>query len=293
MKKIPVGATVAHAYRFAFQNFLPVLGIVWLPWLVLAAAGFILGKTGLVVPGAGAHNLPVLAPTFLVALLLLCMQITGVTEYALGLKKGSPRFYFSLGKPVWRVIGAMLLLVLVILVCVVVMLIGGFIIGFLARLAHSAAITSLVALLAFVVGFCAYIYILLRFSFILVPSVIAEGRISLERTWTLTQGNFWRILFVFLAIVIPALAIEFVVVFKFLLVGMPIVPPNPTPDQLDAFRASLNVWQMANMARITHYWYIVEPLSLAFLTVFYGLSARAQALSYRALTEAESIPSLP
>ena len=33
MKKIPVGATIAHAYRFAFGDFLKILGVMWLPLL--------------------------------------------------------------------------------------------------------------------------------------------------------------------------------------------------------------------------------------------------------------------
>ena len=39
MAKIPVGATISHAYQFAFQKFFAVLGIVWLPWAILAALG--------------------------------------------------------------------------------------------------------------------------------------------------------------------------------------------------------------------------------------------------------------
>ena len=37
MKKIPVGATIAHAYRFAFANALTVLKAIWLPMLAQLA----------------------------------------------------------------------------------------------------------------------------------------------------------------------------------------------------------------------------------------------------------------
>ena len=42
VSKIPVGATIAHAYRFAFGNFAQIASIVWLPWLILSAGAFLM-----------------------------------------------------------------------------------------------------------------------------------------------------------------------------------------------------------------------------------------------------------
>ena len=125
MRIRPVGATIAQAYSFAFRKFVPLLGIVWLPWLIAVGGGICAvahhrgarrsraSRPRTISPAhAGPHDSVYLVK----CLFLLFMQITGVMEYALDMRQGSPWFYFSLAKPVWRVIGAMLLLVLVILV---------------------------------------------------------------------------------------------------------------------------------------------------------------------------------
>ena len=44
MKKIPVGATIAHAYRFAFGDFLTVLRSIWLPLLVQLGLSILVGR---------------------------------------------------------------------------------------------------------------------------------------------------------------------------------------------------------------------------------------------------------
>ena len=124
MKKIPVGATIAHAYRFAFGQFFGIFGVVWLPWLILSAGGFLLMQQAMAfAPPGTVHDfsnavplLPLLIPFYLVVFVLLFMQIAGITELALGLNKGSPYYYFSLGRPLWRLIGAFLLLVLLIII---------------------------------------------------------------------------------------------------------------------------------------------------------------------------------
>ena len=41
MTKIPVGATIVQAYRFAFGNFVRILAVVWAAWLVVAVLGFV------------------------------------------------------------------------------------------------------------------------------------------------------------------------------------------------------------------------------------------------------------
>src|SRR5215469_11545497 len=108
MSKIPVGATIAGAYRFAFGGFLDVASIVWLPWLALTAAGVLLSSRTLEFSNAIATRdmpaigglLTIMVPFYLLSMFLLFMQIAGITEQALGLRTGSRYFYFSVGKPV-------------------------------------------------------------------------------------------------------------------------------------------------------------------------------------------------
>lgn len=44
MNKISVGATIAHAYSFAFGKFPALLGIVWLPWVILITIGMLMSR---------------------------------------------------------------------------------------------------------------------------------------------------------------------------------------------------------------------------------------------------------
>src|ERR1700743_3322853 len=123
MPKIPVAATIAHAYRFAFGGFVNVVSIIWLPWLILTVGGFLLRSPIVALSTAItthnflgiSHLLVLLVQFYLVTMILLFMQITGITQQALGLRTGSPYYYFSLGMPVWRLIGAFLLTVLILI----------------------------------------------------------------------------------------------------------------------------------------------------------------------------------
>jgi hypothetical protein len=298
MKKIPVGATIAHAYRFAFGDFFRVLGVIWLPWAILTVGGFLLLRTSAAFTTAMAshdsatirHTVALTAPFYLLGMFMLFMQITGLTELALGVRKGSPYYYFSLGKAVWRVIGAFLLLALLVLACGIVMAAGAIALGFIMKVSNVPVLTGSVMLLAGVAAFCAYIYILVRCSFLLIPVTIAEEKISLRRVWILGRGNFWRMFVILLAVLIPAIAVELVLLFKVLLQGMPIAPLNGTPEQLAAYRLAVAAWSAAYTARITRYWYIFYPPFAIFSALFYGLSAGSQAFAYRALTETDSMP---
>ena len=49
----------------------------------------------------------------------------------------------------------------------------------------------------------ALIYILVRLGFLLAPAAAMEGGFGLERSWKLTKGNFWRIVAIGLATLLP------------------------------------------------------------------------------------------
>jgi membrane-anchored glycerophosphoryl diester phosphodiesterase (GDPDase) len=50
---------------------------------------------------------------------------------------------------------------------------------------------------------CVLVYSAVRLFFFLPAVVVAENRIGLGRAWSLGGGNFWRIVFVWLLIVVP------------------------------------------------------------------------------------------
>jgi hypothetical protein len=132
-------------------------------------------------------------------------------------------------------------------------------------------------------SFCVYIYVLVRLTFLLIPVVVAENRIGLKRSWQLGRGNFWRMFAILLSILIPAIALEMVFVFGFLLHGLPpSMPLHAAPDKVAAAHAVMAAWNAAMMGRMMGYWYITYPLFAVFTVVFYGLGASAQSFAYRA-----------
>src|SRR5215469_12695513 len=266
MPKIPVGATIAQAYRFAFGDLLKILSIIWLPWLVLSAANLLLRTPAMTLSQDIATNnfagvgplLLIMVPLYLFGLYALFMQITGITQQALGLRTGSPFYYLSFGRPVWRLIGAFLLTALIILGLYLGFILAGIVLGlafaFVGKMAAAAAVIA-----TFAVGFGAYIYIIVRLAFLLNPVVIAESRIGIGRSWSLGKGNFWRMFLIILATLVP-IVVVLMFIFLFWYGGFP--PPRPinaTPDQIAAANAATATWIAAAMKRSTDYWYIVIP----------------------------------
>jgi hypothetical protein len=310
MKKIPVGATIAHAYRFAFQEYLNVARVAWLP-LVLTYAGMIPVQLQIAaLPAAiAAHDfsaitmpVPLIVLIYAASMVMSLMLITGVFQYALGQSEAKNRwYYFSLAKPMWRVLGAIGLMILALLGLILVLIIATLIVLFFFRLGLGAvhisdtAIKNILGfdtLLAFVVGYCAIIFCILRFGFLICATTIAEGKIGLTRSWTLSHGNFWRILVILLAIFLPFMTLEFAVMAAAgLFPHLP--PPGATVAQLQAFQAERMARTTAAMGLMQHYWYVAYPVLAVFVVFLYGAIAGAQSFAYRVLTGTETTTSLP
>ncbi|MBW8707683.1 MAG: hypothetical protein JF627_00165, partial [Alphaproteobacteria bacterium] len=297
-RKIPVGATIAHAYRFAFREFIPIIRIMWLPYVLLIAAALLLRRPMAAFNVATAtHDFGLIRAElgwvilfYLVTFLAIFMQMTGLTQLALGQPTGSRYFYFSLAKPLWRMIGGVLLAMLSLLAVTITYILAVLLLGFLLRMALTAyapaaatVVLTLLALVAMLVGYCAFIYAFVRFVFVLVPVIVAESRIGVSRAWTLTRGNFWRGFLILLSILVPFAVIE---IGGLLAIAgpMPFMPAGNTPAQLEAYHAAQKAWQAASAVHIQHLWYVIYPVSAVLTALFYGLTCAAQAFAYRKLT---------
>jgi hypothetical protein len=299
MAKIPVGATIAQAYRFAFGDFLKILGVMWPSMLLMWLPSLLMRKQMTALSAQMAARdysslrelWPLLLLFYLVALVLIIVQIVGIAQLALGRHKGPVWFYFELGKPVWRLIGSFLLLAFII--SWIAAILGGFILGFVLALItkamNSAVIAIGISVLAVIALFCAFIYCWVRLTFLLVPVVAAqEEGLALGRSWTLGLGNFWRMFAIFLASVGPFIVLEFVFVFGFMFKGIAFPPPHATAAQMAAYQAAMNARSAEMMNGVYSHWYIAYPLALVFVVVFYGLAVGAQCFAYRKLTEGEA-----
>ena len=301
MTKIPVGRTIARAYGFAFRDFFRILGVMWLPMAVMWLPGLLMRQRMMSIQAqAAAGNLsafreiwPILIPLYLLIFVLLFVQIVGIAKLALGIKRGPAWFYFSLGKPVWRLIGSLLLLVVAMLVGWLAVVLGGvvmgFLVGLLGRLIGNSVFSGflgILAVVAMVALWCGYIYALVRLTFFLVPVIAAEEEgFALARSWTLGLRNFWRSFAVLLAIVGPILILEFVLVFGFMFRGIPFPTTAGDAAQAAVFQAAVNARTIAMVQAMYHYWYLTFPIFIVVMVVFYGAYVGAPCFAYRAMTE--------
>jgi len=304
MTKIPVGATIARAYRFAFGDFLEILGVLWPAMAIMWAPGFFMRQQTMTLSAQmAAHDYsslrtlwPLLVPLYLAMLVLMFMQVVGVARLALDRLKGKTWFYFDLGKPVWRLIGTFLLLIVAAIIGWIAVVLGGVIIGFLlgliSKAANNSAVSMVIAVLSgltFIALWCGYFYSSIRLTFLLAPVIAAgEEGFALARSWTLGKGNFWRAFAILLGTLGPFFILEFVLLFGFLFKGVAFPPLHASAAQTAAYQAALNARMLEMMNAIYHYWYLTYPLGIAIMVVFYGLAMGGPCFAYRALTEGEA-----
>ena len=304
MTKIPVGKTIARAYGFAFRDFFRILGVMWLPWSILWLPGIFLQQRMIalqqrIISGDTSVSRMIwliFLPVYLAMIVILFMQIIGIAKLALGIKKGPAWFYFSLDKPVWRLIGSWLLLIVALIIGYFALLLAGVVLGFgiamLTKTVNNGLFNGLIAILlavAAIAAWCAYIYAVVRLTFLLVPVIAAEEEgFALARSWTLGLGNFWRMFVVLLAVLAPFIVIELVFIFGYLFRGLPFPPAHADPVQVAAFQAAINARMLEMIGAMNHYWYLSYPIFVVVMVVFYGVAVGAQCFGWRALTDGEA-----
>ena len=290
MKKIPLEGTLVGAYRFLFTNIVSIVGVMWFPMVLVLAV--IAGAVYLAVPhawlvGDFSHFRPeqtMTAPIwlarlaiFVVSLLAGAMIAVGLMRHALGLRQSTTLIYFSLGAPVWRMLGALLLGTLI----MIALGIGcGVLIGLTAAFGAKLFVSGYAVAGAVVFGLvivCAFFYIAFRLFFFLPAVVVAEERIGLGRSWELGGGNFWRMFFVYLLAVIP---VGFVVGMVLEMSILPVVisqairlPHDPTAkDILDFLRGMVPLLPLIAVVLVA------QSIALR------GLLAGAIGTAYKAVT---------
>jgi hypothetical protein len=294
MNKIPVGQTIRFAYAFTFGEIGTIIGLIWIPTLINAVATFFVLRSyyGTLIdsfensmpPNGSGLGWPLLL-AFL-TILLLAMVAVAVTQQAMGLRHGPAFARVSFGSAEWRTFGGFfgLYMLFVLFAAAFAILFGA------ARVASSNAVQSNPALtglfaavtpLALLMGICAVIYLVVRLSFLLVPSVIDGGEFGLSRSWLLTKGNVGRIVVVALATLAPILLI--VGVAQLALLG----PGYFVPDLPNAGDAAVSMRGMVTKMRVMREnMPILIGLSFVVSPLLYGLMFSASAFAYRSLSSA-------
>lgn len=302
MGKIPVGKTLEDAYGFAFRRFFSVLGTVWLPYLVLLVvfgvfffaffrnfAPFWLeaAKQGgtfdqhSMDPDAVRRMMAAISGLFglfpllgLLLLLIHSMIAVGLLSLALGRKEGPVLAYFSLGAPVWRMVGALFL------AWILIWLLAGVLAGICVAVwfaVGSVSAAGLIRALTIIIAVCVFIYAAVRLLFLLPAVVVAEERIGLGRSWECGGGNFWRMVVTAIATFLPAVIVFSILshaIRSMMLAPLLLQQGHPTPQQ---------VWDLF-MHQGAPYFAVLLILQLIYTVVMSGLGAGMAASAYRSVT---------
>ena len=290
MKKIPVLDSIRYAYAFTFGHLGTIIGLIWVPMVILAVAGyFIMSYYYNSVPAAvsagdaiaAARSGMLLIGWSLASLLLSAVMYVAVTRQALGLREGPAVVHFALGLPELRVFSTVLGIFALALLFLMVDV--GLISGAAALTAKVPAANAAVGLFALAALF-AIVYALIRLSFLAIPATVAEGKVGLGRAWELSRGNFWRIVAIGLAalgpIMLIALAAEVAILGPEFFLHNTAMPTNDTAQQMH---------DMAEQMRTaSDHLPVLYGLSFLMAPFFVGLGLAPAAFAYRALTRGET-----
>ena len=289
MNKVPVGASIAHAYQFLFGRFFQIIGTGWLPGLLYGLGVYVL--LGAMRGWAPVHAAP---PSTLASMavwwlgtavfFLAIRSVLGIslTQEALGVRKDLTLAHFVVGPRELRLFfGYLRYYLLFIVLYVAVLAVCGA--AFWAAKAYGAKLAvsghpvalPLAGLLA-VVLIVSFALSMLRLFFLLAPVASAEHRTRLSRAWAISHHSTWRILFVCLGTFLPLLVAAGVAAY--FLIG---------PDTLRALGEAVKA-KPGDPTPIFRF-YADHAAMLATLSAVFGvigaaLLAGASACAYRAVT---------
>jgi hypothetical protein len=280
MNKIPVGQTITYAYRFTFGQIGTIIGLCWVPLVLMAVLQFLpytLGGNPLATPenatALGRQELQSLATSLLV-LLLYAIMCVPVTRQALGLRHGGAVVHFTIGMPEFRAFGALLLFFLMIEAMSLGMRIVGLVLESVMRSSAGGALAGFLVALAMLAAFAGFIYAIARLGFVLLPVTVAENQVSLTRAWILTKGNFWRMVAIALGVLLP-LYLIYVIGLSIIVAPDLTGPGAAVGNAAQAFAATLRA-VARHMPEYLGLTLILAPFNI-------GLSLGASAFAYRAL----------
>lgn len=294
MTKIPLGSTIAHAYKFAFTRFPAILGSIWLAWSLQQIARWLLRAplrdfSQAVVARDYAlmrGQLGSVLLFFVISIILTAMQVLAVTQLVLNERRGSPYYFFSLGKSLWQLLGAFMLAMISIIALGIAYAMAVFVMAFLVHTVLNAyaspALNSSISMLgttaAVLVGYGGAIYVITRLFFLLTPLTVAEAKVDLTRVWILTSGNFWRCFLIVLATIIPFMLAEFIVLV--IITGPPPLPHGRTPADFQLYQQARLAWELRSRMQSAKLWYVTYPLFAALTALFYGIVCGAEVFAY-------------
>ncbi len=279
MARVPVVATIRDAYVFTAANLGGIIGLIWIPMVLVTILGFFSFQRyyNAVIEAMASGATATLGPTMLMmlgyiiaALLLHGMMYVAVVQLALGTRSAPTWAHFAFGAEEWRMFRAFLAFVGLLLALVIPILV----IGTAATGAGGTPGPVMAGLVLLVYG--VLILAVPRFLALLPAIAVAENVPVLRRAWQLSAGNFWRLLAILAGIFIPMLILMGLV--QVMLAGRP-----PAPASTDQMRL------MAGLLRARETLPIVSGLGFLISPLLIGLFSSASVSAWRALKTEPSV----
>jgi hypothetical protein len=230
MHKIPVGQTIASAYRFLFSEIGTILGICWFPAVLSSLASYLTYLyAALHQADIAAGDIRVRAVYFIVTILGLAVTIfaasvmaVAITRHVLGRRVAGVIAYFAVGPAEWRmflasiryIAGATATIIFAIIISDIAFRIAGVPLNPAEsiRATPPQVAAAIVAWIAFIAAFI----VIVRLGFFIPPTIVAENHGGLRRSFELTGGNVLRVFAVIAVLGFPFLLLlvggEFVLI---------------------------------------------------------------------------------
>lgn len=286
MTKISVGAIIGEAYRFTVTQLGAIIGLIWVPMVIVTVAGFFSVQryyAGLATALA-ADNLASLGPSvlmmlgyFILALLLYAVIYAAVVELASGQRQGGALVHFAFGPREWRMFRAFLAFAgLLIGLVMILWMLAGVVFTFVA---HGGAMPQPLGGMVMIGALYVIVLAAMPRLFLLLPAIaVCEEGPVLRRAWTLSKGNFWRLFAVLVAVFAPVFlalaAAEFAL-------GQMTGPVSAAAGQSELIAGIARARQM--MPMLSGLAFLVSPLLI-------GLLAGASTAAWRVLKDQAAHP---
>jgi hypothetical protein len=219
MNKVPVGASIAHAYEFLFGRFFQIVGTVWLPALLFGTGTYIFLQNLNDMAHAGdAFKIGSAVTLLVVGVVVFVMNHSvlsiSMTQEAFGVRKDLTLAHLVVGPRELRLFFAYVRYYIVLIVALVIAVAiscaalwaadkyGANLLPKYMVAGHSAAFVAALVLAVFLA--LMYVLTVFRLFFLLAPVASVEHRAHLSRAWALTAGSSVRIFIVTLLTCGPA-----------------------------------------------------------------------------------------
>ena len=207
MHKLPVFATAGLAYQFLLREAGTILRLSWFPLLIVTIiqyfamrAQFAAMRSAFESGNVGALNMNFPMWQWQIANIVVALLGSAIVAVALhrvillGDRKPGRFLYVAFGKV--ELLFALLPIILMVPIIVVSFLAFGLGITLLPK---SASWVAFVGLFLMWVG---AVFVFVRLALVL-PLTVLEGRYNFSQSWSLTRGNFWRLVGLWLVVLIP------------------------------------------------------------------------------------------